>query len=74
MADNMYMPGVGGELVSKPGTDDTFKLRSLADGTQYEVLKNYFTQQELTGLFAPHARDLDVHMGECYWWLSYTLL
>jgi SAM-dependent methyltransferase len=73
MADNTYIPGIGGELLSKPGTNDTYKVRRLADGTQYDVLKNYFTRQELTDLFAPRARDLDIHMGECYWWLSYTV-
>jgi hypothetical protein len=36
----MFVPGVGGELMSQPASNDTFKLRRLADGSTYEVLKN----------------------------------
>jgi SAM-dependent methyltransferase len=34
MADNVYVPGIGGELVTRPGIEDTFKLRELSDGAQ----------------------------------------
>src|SRR5690348_12005201 len=44
MADNVYVEGVGGELVQKPGEADTYKRRQLQDGTTYDVLKNYFTE------------------------------
>ncbi len=40
MSDNVYVPGLGGELVVRPGVEDTFKLRVLADGSKHEVLKN----------------------------------
>lgn len=71
MADNMNVPGVGGELVRHAGCEDTFKMRTLADGSKHVVLKNYFDRAELEGLFGRTARDLHVHIGKCFWWVSY---
>lgn len=42
MVDNMYNAGVGGELVTKSGDNNTYKIRTLANGRAYEVLKNYY--------------------------------
>lgn len=67
MADNVYNAGVGGELVTKKGSDNTYKIRPLADGRTYEVLKNYYGMDELRSLLAPYADDLQIHVGTCYW-------
>lgn len=73
MADNVYIEGIGGELLQRDDEEDTFKLRTLDDGSTYEVLKNYFTEAELRELFNPYTQALTVHVGRCYWWLSYTI-
>ena len=72
-ADNCLVPGLGGELVAPDGEDDTYKRRALDDGSTQLVLKNYFSRDELTALFAPSARDLNLHIGQHFWWLSYHL-
>ena len=72
MADNVYVRGVGGELVDRAGFEDTFKLRTLADGSTHEVLKNYFGSGQLETIFAPRSCNLKIHIGQCFWWLSYT--
>lgn len=73
MADNILMDGIGGELIAKVGEADTYKIRTLEDGTTYEILKNYYDKNELTELFAPYAEDLSIEMGTCFWWLSYRV-
>ena len=73
MADNVNVPGVGGELVAPPGREDTFKRRQLADGSEHLVLKNYFSEEELRRLLAPSAVGLRVKMGQCFWWVSYVV-
>ncbi|SMC03038.1 Methyltransferase domain-containing protein [Sulfobacillus thermosulfidooxidans DSM 9293] len=73
MADNVYMDGVGGELISKASDKNTYKMRTLEDGRTYEVLKNYYSQDELRSLFYPYADGLQIHVGQCYWWLSYRV-
>jgi SAM-dependent methyltransferase len=72
LADSVYVPGIGGELASKPGSPDTFKRRSLADGSQHEVLKNYYDANQLRDLLAPWATKLKLHFGTSFWRAEYT--
>ena len=72
MADNVFVPGVGGELVSRLGTDDTFKLRELTDGSRHEVLKNYYDAAQLREFFLNRGIDLEIKIGKSFWWLSYA--
>jgi SAM-dependent methyltransferase len=73
MADNVYVPGVGGELLHKPDGEDTFKLRTLSDGTEYEVLKNYYSADQLRRIFMQRAINLEIHIGKCFWWITYEI-
>ncbi|MFH1231690.1 MAG: methyltransferase domain-containing protein [Planctomycetota bacterium] len=73
MADNVYVPKVGGELIKRPDSKDTFKLRELTDGSKYEVLKNYYDEEQLSYIFSPHGRDVKINIGKCFWWLSYLV-
>jgi len=73
MADNVYVPGVGGDLVTRPDSEDTYKRRRLASGRQYEIVKNYHTREQLRELLQPRAAELRIHFGECYWWSSYRV-
>ena len=70
LADNQVMPYTS--TYGKPGTDDTFEEREL-DGERFEVLKNYFTADELRSLLAAYATDVTVHEGVRWWWLSYRV-
>jgi SAM-dependent methyltransferase len=73
MAENMLQEGVGGELIRKSGIEDTFKRRSLADGSIHEVLKNYYDQSELEALFSPFATDLQIEMETCFYRVQYKV-
>lgn len=73
MADNSYVEEVGGELFHREGEEDTYKLRTLSDGTQYEILKNYYRADDLIGLFTPRAAELQVQVSSCFWWVRYRL-
>ncbi len=72
MAENMLQEGVGGDLIRKPGIEDTFKRRTLEDGSVHEVLKNYYDRSELEALLSPFATDLRVEMGRCFYRVRYT--
>ncbi len=73
MADDMYLPGVGGEFIERPGSLDTFKKRKLLDGSEYEIIKNYYDEASLRATFGPHSRDLHIHIGAYFWWVVYTV-
>jgi hypothetical protein len=70
MADNTFEEGRGGRLISEPGTRDTFKLRSLPDGSAYKVLKNYYHEPSLRKILSPLSTNLIVHEGKWFWWVS----
>ena len=74
MADNVFVPGVGGDLVTRAGREDTFKLRELSDGSRHEVLKNYNDADQLRAFLSPASSDLNIHMDSCYWWVRYKTL
>jgi len=76
MADNMHVAGLGGDLITKTGDENTYKLRTLKDGTQQEILKNYFTKNELLKLFKkydPTLSENDIFIGQCFWYLKYKI-
>ena len=75
IADNTFIEGVGGKLQTKPGDPNTYKLRTLNDGTQHLIVKNYFTTEELVQIFSEHSKGItekNVFMGKCFWWIDYT--
>lgn len=74
MADNMYLPGIGGELISKPESEDTYKLRDLSDGSRHLVLKNYYTEDQISLILRPLASNVSFRAGHCFWWLSYQVV
>jgi SAM-dependent methyltransferase len=70
LADNVFTPDFGGEFVAEPGSIDTYRIRTWKDGSQHKVLKNYYTRQEFQDLLGD-MRNLEIHIGPCYWWVSY---
>jgi SAM-dependent methyltransferase len=67
MLDNMYVEG-SVHPIARTGPDgDTYQLRRLHDGRQYEVLKNFPTQQQLAADLAPWARNLSYTELPNFW-------
>ncbi|MBD0381952.1 class I SAM-dependent methyltransferase [Paenibacillus sp. WST5] len=73
MADNVYVPGRGGELIRKDDSEDTYKRRELADGSQHEIIKNYYSFEELHDIFKPYVKHLNIFVGSSFWYVSYKL-
>lgn len=73
--DNTYIEGVGGKLQTKTNDPNTYKLRTLNDGTQHLIVKNYFSTVELLNIFSEFNSRIgqnNVFMGKCFWWINYT--
>lgn len=76
MADNVYIPSIGGKLVRKSKEQNTYKLRQLKDGSEALVLKNYYTVNELLEIFRkydPSITSKNVFYGKCFWYVIYQL-
>jgi len=76
-ADNVYVDGLGGELVSNGSDENTYKVRRLRDGSRHLVLKNYYSEAELSAIFGATAAvdsgSLEVFYGKRYWHVRYLL-
>jgi SAM-dependent methyltransferase len=73
MDDNIYIPGIGGQLVAKEGIEDTFKLREGSSGLKYEVLKNYYDRHTLRPLLSPKTLNLKIRQVKYFWWVKYVV-
>jgi ubiquinone/menaquinone biosynthesis C-methylase UbiE len=76
IAENTNIPGVGGPIVTKEGDENTYKLRTLKDGSQHTVMKNYYSVEELVKIFGEHASSFgkeNVYHGHCFYWVDYSI-
>ena len=71
MADNVYVEGIGGKLIRKENSFDTYKTRKLSGGTEYEIVKNYYNENELKMIFQKYTKEINIIIGKCFWWLFY---
>jgi SAM-dependent methyltransferase len=73
MADNIYNEELGGELIKKEPDENTYKNRTLKDGTSFQILKNYYNDEELNTIFNRYSSEIKVYFGKHYWWIKYKL-
>ena len=71
LVDNSYMEGLGGELLPKDESGDTYKFRSLAGAGKVSVLKNYFSERELKSLFCLLDEKAQLDLDKCFWSVLY---
>jgi SAM-dependent methyltransferase len=73
LVDNRYVPG-SNVPISRTGPEgDTYQRRSLADGREYEVVKNFPSHEQLAADLEPVATDLSWTELEYYWVASCVL-
>lgn len=70
LADERYNLG---EQLDCPGEEDSYELRCLEGGERYPIIDNKFDEAELRRIFGPGAQGLEIHLGQDYWWLDYTI-
>lgn len=76
IADNVFNEGVGGELITNQGDENSYKLRTLKDGTTSLIIKNYPRREELVSIFSKYAQNLgeaNIYFGNHFWFVSYAL-
>lgn len=71
--DNRYVSGSSTPISRTDSDGNTYQTRTLADGTEHEVLKNFPTSQELTALLSPLADQLRVRELTHYWCVDYRV-
>ena len=71
--DNRFVEGSSTPISRADEQGNTFQLRSLDDGTTFEVLKNFSSAQELELAVAPFAATSRVTELTFYWILKFGL-
>jgi ubiquinone/menaquinone biosynthesis C-methylase UbiE len=67
--DNSYAEGSSTPVSRRDAEGNTYQMRSLANGEQYEVLKNFPTPQELAEAMRPVAVEAHLESLKYYWLL-----
>lgn len=70
--DSKWVEGYRKPIVRLDQDGNTYQLRVLKDGSQYEILKNYFTQTELVR-FLESSGSVQVHELRYSWAISVEL-
>ena len=71
--DNKYVEGSSTAILRRDSEGNTYQKRRLANGDEYEVLKNFPTAPELTETVRAVARDARLEELAYYWLLVFTL-
>lgn len=71
--DNRYVAGSSTPLSRRDAAGNTYQRRRLADGTEYEVLKNFPDRAELEAALLPRAASLRVTEFAYYWGACYRV-
>jgi len=71
--DNSYAEGSSTPVSRRDAEGNTYQMRRLASGEEYEVLKNFPTADELAQAVRPIAREAQLESLAYYWLLTFRL-
>ena len=76
ICDNNYIEEMGGPIISKENASDMVKLRTLSDGSQHQIIKNYYSIDELCSIFEKHVEGFsksNINYSKYFWRVFYEL-
>ncbi|MCV2353143.1 class I SAM-dependent methyltransferase [Paucibacter sp. B2R-40] len=73
LMDNRFVAGDSTPISRVDAEGNGYQVRSLSDGSQHEVLKNFPTLEQLQVLLASQARDIEWQELDYFWTLKYRL-
>jgi demethylmenaquinone methyltransferase/2-methoxy-6-polyprenyl-1,4-benzoquinol methylase len=71
--DNQFAQWSSTPLSRTDAEGNTYQMRKLANGDEFEVLKNFPTAEELRAAVLPVAREAHLESLQYYWLLVFTL-
>jgi demethylmenaquinone methyltransferase/2-methoxy-6-polyprenyl-1,4-benzoquinol methylase len=71
--DNRYVAGSSTPVARTDAAGNAYQVRALADGTEHEVLKNFWTEEELRAAVSGIAADIEFTGLTYYWRMSYRV-
>jgi SAM-dependent methyltransferase len=72
--DNLYVEGSNLPVTRTDAFGNTYQARTLDDGSEHEVLKNFVTEESILNALSGKARDIRFTALKYYWILEYKTL
>lgn len=73
MIDNKFVEGNSTPISKFDEEGNSYQLRKLSGGKQYEVLKNYPSEIELKDVIGKYTNQIEISGFSYYWLLKYSL-
>jgi ubiquinone/menaquinone biosynthesis C-methylase UbiE len=73
LMDNLYVEHSSTPIAERNADGNTYQMRSLTDGSESRVLKNFPSEAELRAALRPHAARFAYRALEYYWLVEYEL-
>lgn len=73
LVDDIRRPDDADPYYSKLATRDSYEIRHLPNGESYEIVKTFFTPDQLRTLLQPYADNLNIRYERPRWWLTYDV-
>ncbi len=76
MMDNVFNEKYGGKLIKIPFNKNTYKLRTLENGEEFRIIKNYYSEKDLFKISKKFDRNLtssNIFYGKNFWYVYYHL-
>ena len=67
MIDNNYVAGSNTPITRKDSQGNTYQIRTLSNGDEYEVLKNFPGTADIETVFGRHCSKVDVRQWNYFW-------
>lgn len=74
LMDNRFVEGNSTPISTHDTDGNTYQVRSLADGTTHQVLKNFLTEEQLRDAVADIADNVQFHEWQYFWALEYRVI
>lgn len=71
LLDNTFAEGSSTPIAGIDANGDTYQLRTLADGSQVRVMKNFPSEEEVRGCLAALAETFSYQSSQYYWLAEY---
>ena len=73
MIDNNYVVDNSTPISKKDEAGNTYQLRKLKDGSEYEALKNFYLEDELINIFKNCPSNFEIINLKYYWMIKYKV-
>ncbi len=70
LMDNIYLEGESTKISKTDLLGNTYQIRSLEDGSSHEIMKNFYTKEDLQKLVQKYKNNFKIKQNKYYWSLE----